>query len=136
MSNHVAIAVATLAGLLIGWLCHKATQIQRGAPKRGVYFYTGLAAITASICLSAVQDQNSRELITNGIASAGVSVLRPDPSFSFTGRAFFRHGGHAMVAYASGNVGLLPMDETTRDRRAPDAEVGRFAPVGDTKYLR
>jgi len=48
----------------------------------------------------------------------------------------FRHRGNAMVAYASGNVGFLPIDETTRDRRAPKASVGRFAPVGSTRYLR
>ncbi len=48
----------------------------------------------------------------------------------------FRHRGNAMVAYASGNVGFLPIDESTRDRRAPKAAVGRFAPVGSLLYLR
>lgn len=47
----------------------------------------------------------------------------------------FRHHGQAMVAYASGSVGFLPMDETTRDARAPKANIGRFAPKGDKKYL-
>jgi len=28
------------------------------------------------------------------------------------------------------------MDEGTRDNRAPKADIGRFAPVGSTKYLR
>ncbi|MEX1119390.1 MAG: hypothetical protein WEB60_11420, partial [Terrimicrobiaceae bacterium] len=48
----------------------------------------------------------------------------------------FRHGGNAMVAYATGNVGFLPIDESTRDRRAPEAAVGRFAPVGSLQHLR
>ncbi len=51
----------------------------------------------------------------------------------------FRHGRSeplAMVAYASGSVGFLPMDESTRDSRAPQANVGRFAPAGSTRYLR
>ena len=48
----------------------------------------------------------------------------------------FRHAGFAMVAFANGSAGLLEMDESTRDRRAPKANVGRFAPVGSTKYLR
>ncbi len=39
----------------------------------------------------------------------------------------FRHNGHAMVAYASGSAGLLPMDASTRDQRAPEADVGRLA---------
>jgi len=47
----------------------------------------------------------------------------------------FRCGGSAMVGYANGSVGLLPMDESTRDPRMPDGNVGRFAPVGDKKYL-
>jgi prepilin-type N-terminal cleavage/methylation domain-containing protein len=48
----------------------------------------------------------------------------------------FRHAGFAMVAFANGSAGLLEMDESTRDRRAPKANVGRFAPIGSTKYLR
>ncbi|HEY5793293.1 MAG TPA: hypothetical protein VIS74_08340, partial [Chthoniobacterales bacterium] len=47
----------------------------------------------------------------------------------------FRHHGQAMVAFASGSVGFLPIDETTRDSRAPKASIGRFAPRGDKKYL-
>jgi prepilin-type N-terminal cleavage/methylation domain-containing protein len=50
--------------------------------------------------------------------------------------AHFRHNGKAMVAFASGNVGFLKMDESTRDTRMPKANVGRFAPVGDTTYLK
>jgi len=46
-----------------------------------------------------------------------------------------RHNGRAMVAYATGNVGFLPIDPKTIDPRAPDAQIGRFAPQGDTKYL-
>lgn len=48
----------------------------------------------------------------------------------------FRHNGQAMVAFADGSVGFLPMDPSTRDPRAPDAMVGRFAPKGSLKYLR
>jgi prepilin-type N-terminal cleavage/methylation domain-containing protein len=48
----------------------------------------------------------------------------------------FRHRGNAMVAYASGNVGFLPLEESTLDPRAPEAGVGRFAPRGSLKYLR
>ena len=48
----------------------------------------------------------------------------------------FRNNGKAMVSFASGNAGFLDMDESTRDPRMPKANVGRFAPVGDTTYLR
>jgi prepilin-type processing-associated H-X9-DG protein len=47
----------------------------------------------------------------------------------------FRHSGQAMVAFADGSAGFLPMDESTRDNRAPQANVGRFAPVGSAKHL-
>ena len=48
----------------------------------------------------------------------------------------FRHNGQAMVAFADGSAGFLPMDPSTRDMRAPDANVGRFAPKGSTQHLR
>jgi type II secretory pathway pseudopilin PulG len=48
----------------------------------------------------------------------------------------FRHNGQAMVAFANGSAGFLPMDPSTRDGKAPEANVGRFAPKGSTKYLR
>ena len=48
----------------------------------------------------------------------------------------FRHNGKAMVSFASGNAGFLDMDEATRDPRMPKANVGRFAPIGDTTYLK
>lgn len=48
----------------------------------------------------------------------------------------FRHHGKAMVSFASGSAGFLDMDESTRDRRMPKANVGRFAPAGDTTYLK
>jgi len=48
----------------------------------------------------------------------------------------FRHNGKAMVSFASGNAGFLEMDESTRDTRMPKANVGRFAPVGNTMYLK
>jgi hypothetical protein len=47
----------------------------------------------------------------------------------------FRHNGKAMVGFANGSVGFLPMDESTRDMNAPKADIGRFAPRGSTKYL-
>jgi len=47
----------------------------------------------------------------------------------------FRHNGKAMVGFANGAVGFLEPDESTLDRRAPDAWIGRFAPVGDNRYL-
>lgn len=47
----------------------------------------------------------------------------------------FRHHGKAMVAFADGSADWLPMDESTRDRRDPDAWIGRFAPAGSPDYL-
>jgi prepilin-type N-terminal cleavage/methylation domain-containing protein len=47
-----------------------------------------------------------------------------------------RHGGNAMVAFATGNAGFLPLDPSTIDRRAPGAKIGRFAPRGSTLYLK
>lgn len=47
----------------------------------------------------------------------------------------FRHGGSAMVGFADGSCGFLPMDKSTLDTRAPQAAIGRFAPRGSTKYL-
>ncbi len=47
----------------------------------------------------------------------------------------FRHHGYAMVSYANGSAGLLPMDESTRDMRAPKAQIGMLAPTGSKKYL-
>lgn len=44
----------------------------------------------------------------------------------------FRHNGYAMVAYADGSAGLVPMDPSLMDKRAPDANVGRLA----DEYLR
>lgn len=49
----------------------------------------------------------------------------------------FRHPDeHALVVYATGNAGFLPMDSSTRDQRAPEAAVGRLAPRGSTEFLR
>ncbi len=48
----------------------------------------------------------------------------------------FRHGSNAMVSFADGSAGFLPMDPSTRDKRAPQANIGRFAPRGSFKYLR
>lgn len=47
-----------------------------------------------------------------------------------------RHRGLAMVAFASGNVGFVELDQTTLDPRAPSASIGRFAPRGEMKFLR
>ena len=49
--------------------------------------------------------------------------------------AHFRHGGKAMVSFASGNAGFLPMDESTRNMRSPKANIGRFAPHGSKRFL-
>ena len=49
--------------------------------------------------------------------------------------AHFRHGGKAMVSFASGSAGFLSIDESTRDMRSPSANIGRFAPKGSTKFL-
>lgn len=48
----------------------------------------------------------------------------------------FRHRGEALVAFADASIGFLSIDESTRDQRAPGANVGRFAPVGSDQYLR
>lgn len=47
----------------------------------------------------------------------------------------FRHHGKAMVAFANGSAGWLEMDESTRDERDPDADIGRFAPSGAPDHL-
>jgi len=47
----------------------------------------------------------------------------------------FRVNGQAMVIFADGSGGFLPMDESTRDKRIPEADIGRFAPPGSTLYL-
>jgi prepilin-type N-terminal cleavage/methylation domain-containing protein/prepilin-type processing-associated H-X9-DG protein len=47
----------------------------------------------------------------------------------------FRHGGKALAAMLDGSVRELDMDPTTRDKRMPSADIGRFAPVGSKKYL-
>ena len=48
----------------------------------------------------------------------------------------FRAGSsRAMVVCVDGNLRELPMDPTTRDARMPSANIGRFAPVGNEKYL-
>jgi prepilin-type N-terminal cleavage/methylation domain-containing protein len=49
--------------------------------------------------------------------------------------AHFRHGGKALVSFANGSADFLPMDESTRDRRSPQANIGRFAPVGSSLFL-
>ena len=48
----------------------------------------------------------------------------------------FRSHGKAMVSFASGTAGFLPMDESTRDTRMPNGNVGRFAPVGNSTYFK
>jgi prepilin-type N-terminal cleavage/methylation domain-containing protein/prepilin-type processing-associated H-X9-DG protein len=47
----------------------------------------------------------------------------------------FRHRGSAMVGFADGSSGFLPLEPSTLDTRAPQAAIGRFAPKGSTKYL-
>lgn len=48
----------------------------------------------------------------------------------------FRYGKTAMVGYADGSCGFLPMDESSRDTRIKGVNIGRFAPVGSFKYLK
>jgi len=48
----------------------------------------------------------------------------------------FRHNGKAMVSFASGNAGFLDLEESSRDNRLPTGNVGRFAPVGSTEFLK
>lgn len=48
----------------------------------------------------------------------------------------FRVGGKAMVVFADGNIGLLPMNPATLDSRLPEARVARFAPLGDPTYMK
>lgn len=48
----------------------------------------------------------------------------------------FRHNGKAMVSYATGDAGFIPINESTRDQRSPRSNVGRFAPIGDTLFLK
>lgn len=47
----------------------------------------------------------------------------------------FRFGGKALAAMLDGSVQDLPMDPTTLDPRMPQAQIGRFAPIGDKLYL-
>ena len=49
--------------------------------------------------------------------------------------AHFRHGGKALVSFANGSADFLPMEESTRDKRAPQSNIGRFAPVGSRLFL-
>ena len=44
----------------------------------------------------------------------------------------FRHAGRAMVAFANGSAGLIPMNPATKDPRDPGANVGRL----DSKFIR
>jgi hypothetical protein len=48
----------------------------------------------------------------------------------------FLYGDTALVAFADGSCGFLPIDESTRDTRMKEANIGRFAPVGSTKHLK
>lgn len=48
----------------------------------------------------------------------------------------FIAGNMALVGYADGSGGLLPIDESTRDSRLKRANVGRFAPVGSFQFLK
>jgi prepilin-type N-terminal cleavage/methylation domain-containing protein len=44
----------------------------------------------------------------------------------------FRHAGQAMVAFANGSAGFIPLSDGRVDSRAPEASIGRL----DKKYLR
>ncbi len=44
----------------------------------------------------------------------------------------FRHGSNAMVGFVNGSAGFIPIDPASRDRRDPEANVGRL----DSRFLR
>ena len=44
----------------------------------------------------------------------------------------FRHAGSAMVSFANGSAGFIPLDPSLKDNRAPAADVGRLP----SEYLR
>jgi prepilin-type processing-associated H-X9-DG protein len=70
-------------------------------------------------------------------ASAAQPMLEEFYGFDQTQKTVhFRHGTAAMVGFADGSCGFLPIDESTRDNRIKDANIGRFAPVGSFKYLK
>lgn len=47
----------------------------------------------------------------------------------------FRFGGKALAAMVDGSIRELPMDPETRDRRMIEANVARFAPLGNPRYF-
>jgi hypothetical protein len=47
----------------------------------------------------------------------------------------FRFNGNALCAMVDGSIRELPMDPSTRDHRMPNANIGRFAPIGDRLHL-
>ena len=47
----------------------------------------------------------------------------------------FRFGGKALATMMDGSLQELPMDPGTLDTRMPQANIGRFAPVGSRLYL-
>ena len=48
----------------------------------------------------------------------------------------FLQGDMAMVGFADGSAGFLPMDKSTRVGGLKNVNVGRFAPAGSFKYLK
>jgi prepilin-type N-terminal cleavage/methylation domain-containing protein len=48
----------------------------------------------------------------------------------------FLQGNVAMVGFADGSAGFLPMDKSTRVGGLRNVTVGRFAPAGSFKYLK
>jgi prepilin-type N-terminal cleavage/methylation domain-containing protein len=47
----------------------------------------------------------------------------------------FRHGGKALAAMLDGSIRPMAPAPGTFDRRMPEANIGRFAPLGSTRYL-
>ncbi len=47
----------------------------------------------------------------------------------------FRHSGEAQAVFADGHVARLPIYPGTRSTWLKDQIIGRFAPIGSTKYL-
>lgn len=107
-----------------GWFCSNPATLQNhmqlSDPSKVVVFFTS-AQVNTFQKPASVKKPMIEEFY--GIDSREVTV-------------HFRHSGKAMVSFASGNAGFLEMDETTRDRRMPEANVGRFAPRGSTTFLK
>jgi len=48
----------------------------------------------------------------------------------------FRFNRTALVSFCDGHIEAVKMEPGTRDERIPEANIGRFSPVGSMKFLR